>query len=64
MRKSEFTPPHIQKAIDNKERLLSARVLAEGEKTVVAQSDALYHGKSSFRDEVDTKELQSYMNLD
>ena len=64
MKKFEPIQWFIVKQIRARERLEKARALAGGEKAVVAQSDALYHGKASFRDEFDTKDLQSYMNLD
>jgi len=64
MRKSERTPPYIQKAINAKEHLLHARALAWGEKTAAEQYDAFFRGESSFRDEVDTRELNSFMRLD
>jgi len=53
----------IKKRIDERERLKQARVLAESQKEATSQFDAMYEGKCSFRDEVDTKELNSWMDL-
>jgi len=63
MRKSEFLPTFIQQRIDERERLTQARALARQQKPVNDALDAFYHGKASFRDEVDTQELNTYMNL-
>jgi len=53
----------VIKRIEADKRLKQARVLAEREKPLNDKLDSFYHGKSSFRDEVDTKELNSYMDL-
>ena len=64
MKKSEFTPPYIQKAIDAKERLLRARALAGGEKSVVAQADVFYEGKSTNQSiNYDRMEINNFMEL-
>jgi len=63
MRKSEFTPPYIQRAIDAKERLLKARALALGEKTATEEYDAFYKGKSTdSTDDYDKQEINFYMD--
>lgn len=65
MRKSEFTLPHIQKAIDAKERLIKANALACGEKTATEQYDAFYRGKSTDNtSNHDKQEINSYMELE
>jgi len=52
----------IKKRIDERERLVKARALANGEKGVMAQSDAFYRGKSTDNTlNYDKKEINFYM---
>jgi len=53
----------VIKRIEADKRLKQARVLAESEKQATERFDVFYEGKCSFRDEVDTKELNSFMSL-
>jgi len=64
MRKFEPLQWFMQRRIDERDKQQRARVLAEAQKEATARFNAFYEGKSSFRDEVDTKELNSYMELD
>jgi len=64
MKKYEYLPDYIQRAINAKEKLLKARALAWGEKTSAEQYDAFYRGKSiDNSNNYDKQEINSYMGL-
>jgi len=64
MKKYEHLPDYVQRAINAKEKLEKARALAWGEKTATEQYNEFYRAKSSFKDDADRKELNSFMELE
>lgn len=60
MRAYEDLPPYVQKAIDAQERIKKAQTLAKTDNVSVGVTSGL---KSSFRDDYDRREINSYMEL-
>jgi len=57
-----YTPVQ-ERYLEAQKKSRKARALHEQEKQATASYNAMYEGKASLIDEVDTKELNSYMDL-
>lgn len=65
MKEFEYLPYYIQKLIDDKERLIKARALAEAEKQATNRFDAMYRGKSTDQsNNYDRKEINAYIGVE
>jgi len=65
MKKYEHLPDYVQRAINAKERLEKARVLAWGERTATEQYNAFYNGEAiNNTSNYDKQEINSYVELE
>lgn len=56
--------PNQERYIRGQKRSRKAKSLGEREKPLNAKLDAFYHGKSSFKDDSDRRELNFYMEVE